>query len=137
MKMNLECNKNLIQYTDSMLFDSGTVIASFDCEHNGHKISIDLMVCGEVDVTYKGEDYTCPSEFSNELREIIKYQPYWFTDTDDLYITNNNWFEYIYDHTYDGDTWTDGILFESDLSTYSEADLLKEMYEIAMEIMED
>ena len=52
---NFTCEENLKQYTDSMLFDSGIIIASFDCEHNGHKISIDLMVCGEVDVTYKGK----------------------------------------------------------------------------------
>ena len=137
MKINFKCSKNLKQYTDSMLIDSGTIIASFNCEANGYKINIDLMVCGEVDVTYKGVDYRCSSDFSTELKEIIKNKPQWFTETDDLYIANNNWFEYIYDYTYNGNTWSDGILFESDLSTYTEADLLKEMYEIAMEIMED
>lgn len=137
MKVNFNCDENLKQYTDSMLFDSGTIVASLDCEHNGYKICIDLKVCGEVDVTYKGEDYRYPSDFPDELKEIIKNEPTWFIHTDDLYVTNNNWFEYIYDCSYNGQTWSNGVLFESNLSAYSEIDLLNEMCELAMEIMEE
>ena len=136
MKIDFNCDENLKQYTDSMLFDSGAMIAFMDCEHNGHKISIELRVCGEVDVTYKGEDYRYPSDFPNELKEIIKNEPTWFIYTDDLYVTNNNWFEYIYDCSYNGQTWSNGVLFESNLSAYTEIDLLNEMCELAMEIME-
>ena len=137
MRIDFNCEKDLSQYTDSMLFDSGTIIAFMDCAYNECQVSIELRVCGEVDVTYKGEDYRHPSDFPNELREIIKHNPYWFTDTEDLYITNNNWFEYIYDCVYNGNTWSDGVLLEGDLSTYTEADLLKEMFELVMEIVED
>ena len=137
MKINFDCEKNLKQYANSILIDSGTIIASMNCIHNDCEVNIDLMVCGEVDVIYKGINYRCASDFPDELKEIIKHNPYWHTETDDLYIADNNWLEYIYDCVYNGNTWSDGILFESDLSTYSAADLLKEMYEIAMEIMED
>lgn len=57
MKINFDYDKVLKQCPDSMLLDSGIIIASFDCEANGHKVNIDLMVCGEVDVTYKGKDW--------------------------------------------------------------------------------
>lgn len=137
MKINFSCNENLKQYIDSMLFDSDETIATLDYEIENYKISIDLMIRGEVRVDYKGVRYRTPSEFPNELKEIIKNDPHWTAGSDELYVDMNNWFEYIYDCSCDDCEWSDGVMFESDLSTYSEADLFKEMYELAIEIMED
>lgn len=129
---NFTCNDNLAQYTDSMLFDSGECIAEMECEINGHNIEIYLEVRGEVDITYKEDRYKYPSDFPEELKELIKNHPnLWELEDDDVYIDMNNWFEYIYDDTVNGKTYSDGVMFESDLSVCTADDIKKEMIEIA------
>lgn len=130
------CDDNLKQYTDSMLFDSGTVVASLDCEVNDHRIEIFLEVRGEVKIDYKGSRYRYPSDFPSELKEQIKTNPFWFTDTEDLEIDMNNWFEYIYDDTVGGKTYSDGIMCEIDFSNYTEEEMKNKLIEIAYLILE-
>lgn len=131
------CDKNLTQYIDSMLFDSNKTIASMTYESDGCIVNIDLMTRGYVNVEYKGESYYAPSEFPEELKEIIRTNPYWYNETEDLYISENNWFEYIYDATQNGKDWSDGILFEDDLSKYTEDELKSEMVEVCKNIIKD
>lgn len=131
------CEEDLSKYVDSMLFDSNTVIASMECKKENEKVLIDLMVRGEVRVMYKGNTYTSPCDFPAELKERIKENPGWWDNEEDTYIDFNNWFEYIYDNTVDGKTYSDGIMFEDDLSKYSVEDIKNAMIKVVKYIMED
>ena len=81
--------------------------------------------------------YTSPCDFPAELKERIKANPGWWDTEDNTYIDMNNWFEYIYDHTIDGKTYSDGIMFEDDLSEYSVEDIKNAMIKVGQYIMED
>ncbi len=136
------CVENLGDYTTSMLFDSGTVIATGDYDYLGKHMTIDLQVCGEASVTYKGETYHKPSEFPDELVELIKAHPDDFDtyapsgeDNDDaegdVYVTLNNWFEYIWH--FDGSS--DGILEEGNIAKMTSGDIHVEMDQIAQHVI--
>lgn len=90
---------------DSMQFDSDTEICSYVSPDE--KFTITIEVRGEVRLTYKDETYTKPSEFPQEVKEIIKNGDLW--NTDEVYIGNNNWFElFIWDC--DGDYIDSGVV---------------------------
>lgn len=121
--LRYSCEEDLSKYTDSMLFDSGEIIASATFKHKGKKLDVDLRIVGEVAVTYKDEVYHRPSEFPDELRSLIEENPnQWMTD-DDVYVGLNNWFEYIFD--------TEGHVLEDDLSKMNSNDVLDDMKELA------
>lgn len=115
---------------DALLFDSGTVVAHMTCEVEDYIVDIDLTVCGEVDVEYKGVDYKSPCEFPKELKKIIKNH---YTGVQNMtgfcYVKDNNWLEFLYEvkdkadkkHCYSG-----GVLFEGDLCKYNQEELKKE-----------
>lgn len=127
--LTFECDNNLSKYTDSMLFDSDHVIATMICEHNGCKITVDLMTRGDVDVYYKGNRCRCASEFPRSLKKLIETDPEWFGNKD-VEVIDNNWFEYIYDVVGDGVSYSDGIMFEDDLSCYSVEELKNDMIKV-------
>lgn len=79
-------HEDLTNMTDSMEFDSGTEIATLSFGDS----EASIMVCGEVRVTYKDEVYRQPSEFPEELKEIIRAGHVF--DHEDVYVGNNNWF---------------------------------------------
>lgn len=79
-------DEDLTNVTDSMEFDSGTEIATLSFGDS----ECSIMVCGEVRVTYKDEVYRQPSEFPEELKEIIRAGHVF--DHEDVYVGNNNWF---------------------------------------------
>lgn len=125
---SFEINGKLKDYTDSLLFDSGTEVASATFEDNGLEINIILKICGDVRVLYKDIVYKSPSEFPEELKELIKKgEP-----NDDLYIDSNNWFEFICGET-EGVycEWEDGVICEDDVSAFSETMLKAKMLEVA------
>ena len=124
MLRTFSCSDNLAQYTDSMLFDSGECIASMDYfdEETGKSVTLDLRVCGSVKVSFKETNYTHYSDFPEQLKKLIKKNREWELD-ERVYVDENNWFEYIFDV----DGCSDGIVFESDLSTYTPDQLEKEM----------
>lgn len=134
--LSFNCEEDLSKYVDSMLFDSNTVIATMECEDENQKVFIELMVRGEVRVIHKGNTYISPCDFPAELKEKIKNNPGWWSD-EDTYIDFSNWLEYMYDHTIDGKTYSDGIMFEDDLSKYSVEDVKNGMVETAKYIMEE
>ena len=125
---NFSCEKDLSKYVDSMLFDSGEHIAHIEYEDDkGNKLNIDLMICGEVKITIGDNVYDSPREFPESLKEYIKNHPNnWDCTYKDAYIVNNNWFEFIYSHN----GYTDGIVFEGDLSEYSNEQLKMEMIDL-------
>ena len=106
------CDDNLSKYTDSMLFDSGTNIAYGTYIYNDEEVDISLDICGSVEVTYKNEVYTTPSEFPIQLRNLIKAHPNDWDCEDDVYVGFNNWFEVK--------SPLDGWVCEDDISTMSE-----------------
>ena len=133
--VSFECSDNLKQYTDSMLFDSGECIASGVFEVNGKEFSIDLEVCGEVAVNFKGEVYHRPSEFPDELIERIKSRPNdWMyyspsgegndDEEGNVYVGMNNWFEYLMSNG-------DGDVFEEDLAEATSEKILEDMIYLA------
>jgi hypothetical protein len=139
--VEFNCEEELSQFTDSMLFDSEdtSIAAARFVNKNGKAVTVDLCVRGEVAVDYKGETYHRPSEFPDELIERIKNQP---NDWDvyapsgegndeeegDIYVGLNNWFEYIWN--YDNGA-SDGIVCEQDISKMTVQDVLRELKEIA------
>lgn len=131
------CDPDLARYTDSMLFDSGTEIASATfVRPNGDSVEVSLEVRGDVRVEYEGSIYTEPSEFPEGLRNRIETHP---GDWDicapsgegndepcpDVFVEDNNWFEAIYTVEHDGCSYSDGVLYEEDLSKASPCDVLE------------
>lgn len=130
--------EDLSKFKDSMLFDSGTIIATIECEYNEHIVQMDLKVCGYVKVYYKGDCYRYPSEFPQELKEIIKENPNgWNYVDDNIEVCENNWFEYIFTESFEGHSYSDGIMFEDDLSKYSEEELKEDMILTCKSIIEN
>lgn len=164
-----QVHQELSECVDSMLFDSDTNIAYLSAKTSDGRFtaSVDLMVRGEVSVTYKGKTYRKPSQFPKELRDRIKAHPgSWefsdgekdlsklsdeelsflmeqfdpdncaLEDEDELYISCNNWFEYIYTVRGEGYEQADGVLFEENLATLSNDDLQVAMLTFAKEVIE-
>lgn len=146
------CDENLEQYVDSMLFDSDTNICSITVD-NGEGITIDIDLCirGDVSVTYKGEVYNTPSEFPEELKDMIRKNPGTFdvyapsgegndVEEGDCGVNLNNWFELIFKINSPGDNnndgFSDGDVYESDVSTMTPEQLKEELVEYAEEICE-
>ena len=150
---NFRCNQDLSQYTSSLLFDSidtkladdcniilyddtdgsGDTIAFGEFEHEGERFNISLEIRGEIRISFDGNIYTSPLEYPEDLTSLIKAHPYDFDVCDEaagheIYIDNNNWFEYIFGP--DG-AMNDGYVYEQDLSKAT-ADMIKEdMFKIA------
>lgn len=114
--------EDLSEYTDSMLFDSGTTIAEGTFLYKGEELSITLKVSGYVSVNFMGETFKYPSEFPEELKQIVRDGKL-FDDPDKVYVWDNNWFEYIYD--------SDGVVEEEDLCQMTPEQVLDTMTEIA------
>lgn len=87
-----EVFENLENVKDSMQFNSNTEIALLTLG-NGKTASIE--VGGEVMVEWNGERYSSPSEFPQELKNLIETDDRW-EDDERVYIHNNNWFELFY-----------------------------------------
>ena len=82
---------DLTKYVDSILFDSGTEIAKAIFTCNGETLEVSLQVFGDVSVPYKGKVYHKPSEFPEELFELMKNNKF-NTGIKKYYI---NWFEFL------------------------------------------
>lgn len=77
---------------DSMQLCSDTQICRYGPPDGQFKVTIEVR--GEVRITYKDEVYTNPSDFPQEVKEIIKNGDLW--NTDEIYVGNNNWFELFF-----------------------------------------
>jgi len=132
MIKNFSCSENLSKYIDSMLFDSGECIASMDYtdDTTGKKVSLDLKVCGHVKVSFEEVDYVRYSDFPEKLKKLIKNNREWELD-ERVYVDENNWFEFIYST----EKFSDGIIMEEDVTSYTEETLKVLMEEICKEIL--
>lgn len=127
------CAKDLSQYTDSMLFDSDTLIAEafFDTANNKQSAKIELITRGAVRVEADGNIYTSPSDFPDWLKERIQKHPngWQYLDTEDkeVFCYDSNWFEFL---VMPGDTCCDGFMYEADLSKDTPEGIYQAMIEI-------
>lgn len=127
------CDENLARYTDSMLFSSGTDIATavYEVGENKTSLVITLYVRGLVTVDYEGCRYKDVTQFPEELVEKIKKNPGWWEDADTV-IIDNNWFEFIYDYC----GYSDGVMYESDLAKETPDTLRNSFLEVAQWVVE-
>jgi hypothetical protein len=94
---NFTCDKQLSKYTNSLLFDSGTVIAKLDMTGTcGYRAVVSLEICGEVKVRRscndRGEWFTTPSKFPEDIRKAIKNGEWDAIDADMC----GNWFALVF-----------------------------------------
>lgn len=83
-------NQNLDKVNKtSLLFESGEEIANLRVG----KYCLSLMCRGEVNIFWKEEKYKYASNYPKELTDLLLSNTDWSIN-DDLYIDNNNWFEF-------------------------------------------
>lgn len=90
--MKFEQFKNIEDIVDSLQLDSGTVIARLTLDDGS---SATLEVRGEVRVEFDGDIYYEPSDFPQELQDIIAEGKAY--DDDRVRVGDNNWFELYYE----------------------------------------
>ena len=91
--MNFKVFQPMEEITDSMMLDSDTLICRL--EKDGYLVEIETR--GEVRVEFKGSIYTRPSEFPEELKDLIKRNPNIWGVGGDVFASDTNWFElFIY-----------------------------------------
>ena len=115
-----ECDNDLGQYTNSLLFDSNADIAYFEMtDENDNTVHLWLTVRGEKEVSLIDEDgnatetYRNASDYPEELINAIKNGE----NYEDYYCDTNNWFEMLYGYSkageketgnyVDGEVWDD------------------------------
>ncbi len=123
---SFECEPNLAQYTDSMLYPSEHTIAHMAGEVYDTRFDIYLSTRGSVSVEFQGKVYTNPSKFPEELKERIRTRPYEWENDEDVCVKDNNWFEYIIYC----DSANEGIICE-DVASQSADGIRAEMLNLA------
>ena len=101
-----ECYEDLTDIKDSMQLDSDTDICRYIDESGKYAVTIDVK--GEVRVTWCAngiesgepvETYHRPSEFPDDLKELIARSNSWWENDPRVYVSENNWFElFIWSH---------------------------------------
>ena len=120
-KCELRIFEDLGMCRDSMLFDSGTQIATYGTDDD----YVSLEVCGEVRVFHKNSRYGSASEMPNELLAILAGD-YW--ENNEVEVVDNNWFDYV--HILEGKVQHNDLVCKTDLSKLSPNDLKQEMEEV-------
>ena len=121
---NWNCFEDLTECVSSMLYDWGTVIATGEFVCEGVEYIINLTVVGHACIIFEGVKYKCPSKFPERVKEIIKQGKLF--DSDEVEVVEYNWFEYVVNV----DGYSEGFLFEGDLTKYTPEELKEEMFEI-------
>lgn len=86
--MQFNCVGDLKDYmATSLLFYSDEEVASLQVGN----IYLSLMVRGEVTIDYKGDRFKNYGQYSQELKDTLRGDKYWY-EIDDLEIIDNNWF---------------------------------------------
>ena len=119
-------DNDLSKYVDSLLFESGTQIAYANFQKGKNKVYVSLEVRGQINIDYKGEIYTNPEEYPDELINLIKSGKIYFDDN--VYMNLNNWFEYIYT---ENNICSDGFVCEVDVSELSPYEIVNNLTEVA------
>lgn len=127
--LEFHTDNELSRYTDSMLFDSHNdeiAYGEFEIDNVMHVIR--LEVNGYIRLYYKDEVFVSPSEFPEELKNLIKTNPLWADDTD-IDVRDSNQFEYIIGKKMDNGVirYYDGIECDDVVSELTEQDIFNEM----------
>lgn len=126
---------------DSMLFDSGTLVANIFATKGDYSVSVKLKVVGDVAVVYRNRVYHTYFDFPTGLKERIAEHPgNWqhVAGKQDVQINLNNWFEYqwvIHGPNYFCKSGC--MLCEDDLHLMTEDGLKEEMLEVVNQVIED
>ncbi len=97
MKTTFYYDEDLVGAIDSMEFDSEQSVAELTI----NDIVVELRVVGDVRVVFNDDSWRTPSQFPDELKEIIRKGT---LGTDErVYVDMNNWFEMF---IYKNDEWT-------------------------------
>lgn len=113
--------ENTKNIKDSLQFDSGTLIA----EYIDNDLSARIEVVGDVRIIFKGDVFKYPSNFSDELKQIVAEGNVY--DDERIEVCENNWFEVIViDNTNNTeiDMGDDPIIAVEGLTAYELKDLL-------------
>ena len=114
---------------DSMLLDKYEPIAMLGIDTGDSQETILVEINGDVNVDYKGVNYNKPSEFPEELKNLIRTDKYWEGD-ENVCVNYNNWI--VTRHTEDDRYSNNESLDES---IYDDADkMLESLTEYAMEV---
>ncbi len=114
--------EDLSSLADSILLPHDTLIAESTFCYRAGKVVVELVVQGNVRVTYQGKEYRHVEEFPAELREAFMKGE---ADTNpDIHIKSRNRFEY----RIQGKT---GTMCERDLSKATPEDIVEDMRKIA------
>ena len=100
---------DLSDVNDSMELDSEQVIA----ELVEGDVKITLEVRGDVRVIFDGLLYRYPSEFPDELAEMVHNDPDWYNNSR-VDVGNNNWFELFIQNK---DTQEEAVLVDAENNT--------------------
>lgn len=85
--------EDMTKIKDSMQMDSGITIAALTLP-NGNTATIEVR--GEVKVYFNNEYYCTPSEFPQELKDLIANKGVEYWNNSKVSIIDNNWFEIFY-----------------------------------------
>ena len=118
----VEVYEDLTDINDSLLLESGTVIARYDNKETDTHITYE--VCGEVKISYKDDWYRYPQDFPEELTEMIRNGTLY--DSEDVYVDCNNWFEIFY---VGNEEWTSII----DIENMTPEQIAEDIIEVAKE----
>lgn len=113
--------ENTENIKDSLQFDSGTLIA----EYIDNNLSARIEVVGDVRIIFEGDVFKYPSNFSDELKQIVAEGNVY--DDERIEVCENNWFEIIVtDNTNNTeiDMGDDPIIAVEGLTAYELKDLL-------------
>lgn len=113
--------ENTKNIKDSLQFDSGTLIA----EYIDNDLSARIEVVGDVRIIFEGDVFKYPSNFSDELKQIVAEGNVY--DDERIEVCENNWFELIViDNTNNTeiDMGDDPIIAVEGLTAYELKDLL-------------
>ena len=113
--------ENMENIKDSLQLDSGTLIA----EYIDNDLSARIEVVGDVRIIFKGDVFKYPSNFSDELKQIVAEGNVY--DDERIEVCENNWFELIViDNTNNTeiDIGDDPIIAVEGLTAYELKDLL-------------
>lgn len=109
IEFHLNTDIDLREIKDSMQLDSEQTIATLKSGERWASLEVrgDVKVFWNPNINsgtgtpHDGNFYAYPSEFPQELKDLIKEDPYWTTD-ERVYVSENNWFElFIYENKND------------------------------------
>lgn len=87
MEANFYYDEDLIGIKDSLELDSGQIVAELEFDD----LLVRLLTAGDVRVVFNDDVFKTPSQFPDELKELIRNGKLY--DDKRVYVDMSNWFE--------------------------------------------